>query len=98
MPEYTRASMTSSRPSLKVYQWRTNPGFVELVASITNPGASSNINARMNAIAPLLAVCPDGYAGCDGVGTRGLQPGRPDVASLPSSPPRASATCGLQKL
>src|SRR4051794_4416917 len=98
MPEYTRASITSCTPSLNVRQDRTNPTFCELLASMTKPGASPNIDARTNAIAALFVACADGNSGCGGVGSSGRQDGSPTVAPLPSRSPFAMAGCGLQEL
>src|SRR5215208_2176121 len=98
MPEYTRASTTSCKPSLNVCQWRTKPAFCELVASMTKPGASPKLDLSTATIAPLFDACPDGYSGCGGVATSGRQARSPTVALLASASPLAIAACGRQKL
>ena len=84
IPEYTRASITSSAASPKVVQRRVTP---DKVTTISTPGLSSKTDVRILAIALLFAVWPDGYSGCGGVPTNGNQIPSPSVASLPSKSP-----------
>src|SRR5262245_23468215 len=98
MPEWIRASITSSTPSLNLDQWRSKPGFVGLVATTGVPSSSPNRSFRTVAIALLFVEWPDKYSGCCGVGKSGVQAGSPSVRTLPSSSPFRMAVIGRQKL
>src|SRR5258708_23696663 len=89
MPEYTRASTTSSTPWLNVVHWRGNVGFVGLVATIAMPGSSPNRNVKIAAMALLFVEWPQMHSGCCGAAKSDHHAGSAALAPFPDrSPPR----------
>ena len=94
MPPKILALAISSCESEKLLKERVTPTITSesIVKEVFSPKKwASTVHAAL-----LVVECPEGYSGCAGVISSGVQVGSPTVAGFPSVSPNGIAVTGLQ--
>src|SRR5207342_3478317 len=95
-PAYRRDMATSCAVASRLGKWRRALVYLLRLSSVASMRSVPRPHRNVAAAAADRTLCVEGYSGCSGVGSKGIQLASGTVAGLPSISPRGIAVTGRQ--